>query len=948
MVDYAYNANALRKFDEDFPRDESRVRSWLELVDAVGPMLLPFIVKPNEYSKIPFSAIGIAQTPLSELTPRRGEMWVLFCFRQNGLFKNNTPLRSDGFALVLEWRKGRMDSPLLSSSFHRLASEVRCQLSISGWSIHPAFDRYGDRVSFTDAELFSDADHSSNVASAWGALASGLYCAENDKHPSRWPFPSLQWDEGKKSVLGVAGLREKTQVAVDCGAKSLVVERLQVPAVRGYLEESRRSNGEGHQPLVYGVARLPTALRIAEEIAFGVERRGRKRRMLLSVATLIITLGIASFVCQAYFAQKELEKEAFESASLWIDRDCVSKPTGEELRRAWRSLRGLTHNQDVRRYLARQLSMRDWLLPVNVLPAKKSPTRFYESELRCISIDLNRAEASKPLCYAKRYDFPLMMRQIWVPDNFPIRYALLSDEVAAFDANGTNALKWTTSLSRKRSLQDESISGLTALRVSPDGLLGVVEAANPDPTLIGIDSFYGDEQWRVPVLSPVSAFSFGNSCERIAYGTLAGSVRVISSTGEYMGQELRFGRKIDALRFDPGDDVLHVLVNGSDVSCAIVMQDHAEATELPQKFGCAESAAAFLNALDPECDSFCSSVEKLKKASGVFGDFMRYAAMPVSSRPINIFSTRGYDEWAKTNCADTIKVIRIKPDDESAALYHWFSRSESLARLHAMSRLGCSDYTDAKLLEVHFYDDPQVMWASDYLFRYILSQNPHSADAKDLCERIFLCESGRQALRKPTYFTGPQAEDNLRLRKLYLRQKEVERLGFEAGKSRRMCEFKHEDVARRFAPASSDDSGTLWGKMLRNLKCGTDAGARGCFEAFVRKNDPIEMRISEYAPSVRLYIQERNRLGLEGGVLVMGFEPPATSHPVLRVGDIIIEANGQCCKTDTDYERAAKEKKGDESVFTVLRINADSSAFERLTLKSRKGPRIGMRSLREE
>lgn len=947
MVDYAYNASALRKFDEDFPKGESTIRPWLELADAIGPMLLPFVVKPNEYSRIPFSAIGVAPTPLSDLTPRRGEMWVLFCYRRESLFKNITPLRNDGFALVLEWRKGRVDSQLLSTSFHCLATEVRRQLSIQGWSIHPAFDRYGDRVSFTDTELFSDADHGSNVASAWGALAAGLYCAENDRHPARWPFPSLQWDETKNVVLGVAGLQEKAQVALDCGAKSLVVEKLQVQNVRRDLEKSCVKISDIHLPVIYGVSQNSNVVRIAEEVAFGVERRGRNRRLVYFVATLVFALGVASFIGQGYLARVKLEREALESASLWIERDSAAQLPGEDLRRAWRSLTGLTHNKDVRRYIARQLSLRDWLIPIKVQGVEKSATRFYDSELRCISIDISGG-ANAPLCYEKKPERQLLMRQIWVPDNFPIRYSLLSDEIAAFDAGEDVALKWTTALSRQHSLQDKAIQGVVAFRVSPDGMLGIVEAAHPDTTLIAIDPFYGDEQWRTTASSSLSAFCFGNSCERFAFGTQDGIVSVMSSTGDRIGQELNFGCKIDALHFDPDDNILHVLVNGADVSCAVVVQDHLEAKAPPRDLGSANSARSFLNVIDPQCDQFASSVDSLMRDSGVFGDFARFAATPVSQRSVNIFSSMSFDEWAKTNRDDVLNIIRLKPDDDGAALHNWLSLSERIARLHAMSRLGCSDSTDAKLLNVHFYDDPQVMWASDYMFRYILSQNPQSAEAKDQCERIFLRESGRNALRTPTYFTAPQAESNLRLRKLYLRKKEVERLELQAGRARRECDFKHEDAARRFAPNSSDDSGILWGKMLRNLKCGTSAGAIDCFEAFVRKNDPIEMRISEYAESVRLYIRERTRMGLDGGVLVMGFEPPATCHPVLRVGDIIIEANGCICKTDTDYERAAKEKRGRESVFTVLRINADSSAFERMTLKSSNGPRIGIRSLREE
>jgi len=948
MADYSYSSVALWKFIREFDENRSAVRSWMELADAIGPMLLPFVVKTETYPTIPFAAIGIKPTPLSTLCPRRGEMWILFCFRKNVFGEGDSPIRSDGFALVLEWRKGRSDSPLLASSFHRLANDVRRQLSITGWGLYPSFDRYGDRISFTDPELFSDAEHIDNVTSAWGALAAGLHCANADEYPSQWPFPSVQWDERTKSVMGVAGLQEKVSVARDCGATSIVVEKKQATMVNRFV---RKLAGEGGQILVHGVNQCANARKLASMLAFGVERRRRKIRIavLSSLVTLCIVVG--SFVLQGYLARRKIEKSAFEGAVRWLDSDSAKKPSGSELWHSWRVLRDLAENIDVRQYLVEQLASRDWILPIDVVPSAESTTAFYRSELRCISVDIGKKE--QPLCAKSTGASPLRMKQIWIPDGFPLRYALLHSDVAAFEASGTNALKFVTDFSKPRYLKDVVASGLTALRISPDGSLGVAEAANPSPELLAFNAFYGDQLWRVPSPAPVSAFAFGNSCDRLAFGTTNGIVRILSSTGMNIGQEMRFGRKIEALRFEPGDDALHVLVNGNDITCAIVVQDHENSIQLPDVFGSADTARAFLDLVEPESDVSKTDIARLRTAKDAFGAFMRYALTPCEKRTINVFSDMEYGAWAEKllkqgKPCDLLRIFAMNPDDARATMHNWFSNAESLARLHAMGRLGCSDYIDPKLLDIHFYDDPQVMWSSDYMFRYTLAQHPESEKAKDLCERIFLRESGRLQLRVPTFFSEPQAESDFAVRKLYLSLCELRQMIFHCDKTRREAEFCREETTRRFSPTPSDDAIDLWGKMLRNLKCGTDAGALACFEAFVERNSPDELRISEYAPAVRTYIRERKRLGLEGGVLVMGYEAPATDHPNLKVGDIIIEVNGVCCRNDKDYDQALKNRVGCQPLLVLLRLNSITSEFEKLSLELAKGPRFGRRSLSEK
>jgi len=276
---------------------------WADLADATGPALLPFLTRPEFYARAPVEELGFASTPLRSLTPRRGEMWVLFCFRSNAMVEplSGTPLRSDGFPMVLEWRKDGADSALLSSALRALAVQVRRQLGVSGWSLHPAFDRYGDLVDFTDADLFSDAEHVDNVASAWGALAAGLLCVTSGRYSPEWPFPSVQWDEKRGCTAGVAGLAEKLSVAADCGATVVTVARSQRREASGVLEDLRSgSNGRRFMNLrLYSVRDRHGPRETASEVAFGFSNDCRLRKRIMA-AILIPLLG-AFFLWGAYY-----------------------------------------------------------------------------------------------------------------------------------------------------------------------------------------------------------------------------------------------------------------------------------------------------------------------------------------------------------------------------------------------------------------------------------------------------------------------------------------------------------------------------------------------------------------------------------------------------------------------------------------------------------------------
>ena len=246
MAQYKFSASRLLRFGK---KENPSFADWRQLVHGFGddlgicPELLPFIVKPDSSSSIPYEQLNILPETLSQMTQKVGEMWVLFCFEDSfdKSISAESPLRRDGFVLILEWRKGEPDSPLLATSFHKLAQLVRQQLGVEGWGLWPAENRYKDKVDFTDPYLFADADNADQVASAYGALLAGLYCASSPRYPKAWPkvwpFPSIKWDEEAKRIAGVGGIEKKLAVAADCGAEVVCVVRKQLSEARVPLKD---------------------------------------------------------------------------------------------------------------------------------------------------------------------------------------------------------------------------------------------------------------------------------------------------------------------------------------------------------------------------------------------------------------------------------------------------------------------------------------------------------------------------------------------------------------------------------------------------------------------------------------------------------------------------------------------------------------------------------------
>ena len=338
LMEYALTAEALLGFGRRFVRSGGALSAWAPFVDNVGPPLLPMVIRPDKYDEIPLVALGYSAVKLAALVPQPGEVWVLFCYRESfrTAVGDGTPLRTDGFPLILEWRKDVSDSPLLSAAFHRLADRARKQLGVAGWGLCPAYGRYGDKIAFTDIALFGDEDgDSSSVASAYGAVLAGLSSAVSGRHPPFWPFPTLQWDGDRCKPRGVAGLKEKLSVAADCGATVVTVASEQKREALGLLAELQSSDTSGRygRLSVLAVKDVSDPRRLARRICDDAAARIRAKRITVCGAVLFAVM-IASAL--AYWL--DWRREKIEYYADYVERDGVAEgrfPISEETMAKW-------------------------------------------------------------------------------------------------------------------------------------------------------------------------------------------------------------------------------------------------------------------------------------------------------------------------------------------------------------------------------------------------------------------------------------------------------------------------------------------------------------------------------------------------------------------------------------------------------------------------------------
>ena len=153
-------------------------------------------------------------------------------------------------------------------------------------------------------------------------------------------------------------------------------------------------------------------------------------------------------------------------------------------------------------------------------------------------------------------------------------------------------------------------------------------------------------------------------------------------------------------------------------------------------------------------------------------------------------------------------------------------------------------------------------------------------------------------------------------------------------------EEAHDRLRKKFAPKDDDDIGILWGKALRFMSVNMPEEAKRCADVLRRRNTP------DFPPSAidtaEAIILSKGALPFVDGVLVCSYEPPATSHAIFKIGDVITEVNGKPCHHFEDYSSKAG------NTYTIYRRNAKGE-FDKLTATMPENqPRVALVNLTEK
>ena len=172
------------------------------------------------------------------------------------------------------------------------------------------------------------------------------------------------------------------------------------------------------------------------------------------------------------------------------------------------------------------------------------------------------------------------------------------------------------------------------------------------------------------------------------------------------------------------------------------------------------------------------------------------------------------------------------------------------------------------------------------------------------------------------------------------KEEELENLKAQRKETQKAIADTRERIRKKFAPNDDDDVGMLWGKALRFMSVNMPEDAKLCIDALRRRNT------SEFPPvaldTAEAIFLSKEPLPFVDGVLVCAYEPPATSHAIFKVGDVITKVNEKPCRRYEDYRNKAG------NTYTIYRRNAKGQ-FDKLTATMPEGqPRVALVNLTEK
>ena len=196
-----------------------------------------------------------------------------------------------------------------------------------------------------------------------------------------------------------------------------------------------------------------------------------------------------------------------------------------------------------------------------------------------------------------------------------------------------------------------------------------------------------------------------------------------------------------------------------------------------------------------------------------------------------------------------------------------------------------------------------------------------------------------QTLKKELINIGASLEQADRI---VNKQGEVDALKGVLNTKEQQLEEARERLRQKFAPLETDDCGTLWGKSLRFLTVNMPDEALKCIAILRKKNDP--QFSTPVCNAAEAFIHQRNSLPFKDGVLVCFFEPPATSHAIFQLGDIVTHINGKPCQNFDAYAAAKNDK---NRKIRIWRLDDNGKFVSHEAMMPDNQPRVALMDLSE-
>jgi hypothetical protein len=210
-----------------------------------------------------------------------------------------------------------------------------------------------------------------------------------------------------------------------------------------------------------------------------------------------------------------------------------------------------------------------------------------------------------------------------------------------------------------------------------------------------------------------------------------------------------------------------------------------------------------------------------------------------------------------------------------------------------------------------------------------------------LAEQAALNNLLKRAGITPTQDNHPISTPKVDLKSLENKQKEL-------AEAQKKLEQLKQTAREKFAPQATDEPSLLWGKALRFLSLKMYDEAVNVFQFYMNQVKDTDPDAPVYVPAAINFTGSIGKTGIDYGILVTGYEPGKPSHPVYKVGDIVIAINKTICRYFADYKKISDTiPEGSNYGVTILRPD-ESGALRMIDVKVQKGgTKVAFMNLKE-